>query len=97
MLTGVLRDKDYTAIAEDLSQVACRAFTLTPNSPRALSSAEYAETLRSVGMAAEAFDCLEAALDAALNAAKADGVPLMCLGSLYVYADLMTLMEKRLH
>lgn len=95
LLTGVLRDKDYTAIAQDLSQVACRAFTLTPNSPRALSSAEYAETLRAAGMEAQAFDSLLEAVEAAWVAAKADGVPLVCLGSLYVYADLMQLLEDR--
>lgn len=95
LLTGVLRDKDYTAIAKDLAQVASRAFTLTPNSPRALSSSEYAETLRSAGMDAESFASLEEALSAALEAAGTDGVPLLCLGSLYVYADLMTLMDEK--
>lgn len=95
LLTGVLRDKDYTAIAADLSQVACRAFTLTPNSPRALSSEEYAETLRTAGIDAEAFVSLTDALRAAWGAAKADGVPLICLGSLYVYADLMEILENQ--
>ena len=95
LLTGVLRDKDYTTIAADLSQVACRAFTLTPNSPRALSSSEYAETLRTAGIDAEAFDSLSDAIEAAWAAARADGVPLVCLGSLYVYADLMEILEER--
>ena len=95
LLTGVLRDKDYTAIAADLSQVACRAFVLTPNSPRALSSMEYARTLRAAGIGAEAFDSLLDAIGAAWEAAKSDGVPLVCLGSLYVYADLIELLEER--
>ncbi len=94
LLTGVLRDKDYTAIAKDLVQVASRAFTLTPNSPRALSSAEYAETLRGAGMNADGFDRLEDAFLAARSAARRDGTPLICLGSLYVYADLMAVMEE---
>ncbi|MBQ9782889.1 MAG: bifunctional folylpolyglutamate synthase/dihydrofolate synthase [Clostridia bacterium] len=94
LLTGVLRDKDYTAIAADLSQVASRAFTLTPDSPRALSAADYAETLRQAGMEAESYGSLSDALAAARNAAKRDGVPLCCLGSLYVYASLMETMGR---
>ncbi len=94
LLTGVLRDKDYTAIAEDLSRVASKAFVLTPDSPRALSAAEYAETLRGAGIDATAFDTLPEALHTALNAAKTDGIPLICLGSLYVYSSLMDEMEK---
>ena len=94
LLTGVLRDKDYTAIAADLSRVASRAFTLTPDSPRALPAADYADTLRGAGIAAEHFESLSKALSAAREAAKRDGVPLCCLGSLYVYASLMDEMER---
>ena len=95
VLTGVLRDKDYTAIAADLSRVASRAFVMTPDNPRALSAADYAETLRAAGVDAEAYDTLDAALESALAAAKRDGAPLFCLGSLYVYADLMPKIEKK--
>ncbi|MBQ9085604.1 MAG: bifunctional folylpolyglutamate synthase/dihydrofolate synthase [Clostridia bacterium] len=89
LLTGVLRDKDYTAIARDLSAVASHAFTITPNSPRALSAEEYAETLRTAGVAAEACPTLSDALRRARRAAREAGAPLLCLGSLYVYADLI--------
>ena len=94
LLTGVLRDKDYTSIAKDLSRIASKAFTLTPDSPRALSSKEYAATLNTAGIYATPFDTLSDALCAAVNAAKADNVPLVCLGSLYVYASLMDEMGK---
>ena len=95
LLTGVLRDKDYTAIAKDLSTVASRAFTLTPDSPRALSAEEYAKTLSEAGISAQSYDSLTDALDAAREAARRDGVPLICLGSLYVYAGLIVEVEKR--
>ena len=94
LLTGVLRDKDYTAIAKDLSSVAQKAFTLTPDSPRALSAKEYAETLKGAGIEAIAFDTLQDALNTAKDAARTDNVPLICLGSLYVYSSLMDEMEK---
>jgi dihydrofolate synthase/folylpolyglutamate synthase len=94
LLTGVLRDKDYTAIAADLATVACRAFTITPASPRALSATEYAETLRHAGMDATAYESLREGLSAAREAAARDGAPLICLGSLYLYADLVAELER---
>lgn len=94
LLTGVLRDKDYTAIAKDLSNVASKAFTLTPDSPRALNSVEYAKTLCDAGIDAIPSESLSEALKKALSAALTDGKPLMCLGSLYVYSSLMDIMER---
>jgi len=88
IMTGVLRDKDYTAIAADLATVASRAFTLTPDNPRALSATEYAQVLRGAGIEAQACDSIREAFDSAREAAAHDGVPLICLGSLYVYASL---------
>ena len=64
------------------------------HSPRALDSSEYATVLSDAGVRAQAFDRLKDALDSARQAAKEDNVPLVCLGSLYVYADLMNEMEK---
>lgn len=91
LLTGVLKDKNYTEIAKMLSTVADRAFTLTPDSPRALSAGEYAQVLGSVGIDASAFRSIEEALGAAKSAAVESGKPLICLGSLYVYASLCPL------
>ncbi len=89
VLTSVLRDKDYRAIAGDIATVASRAFVMTPDNPRALPSEEYAEVLRSEGVQAESFDCLGSAVATAREAAKRDKKPLLCLGSLYVYATLI--------
>lgn len=96
LLTGVLRDKDYTAIAADLASVASRAYTVTPNSPRALPAEEYAATLCRAGVTATPYADLKEALSAARDAAKRDGVPLICLGSLYMYADLRKTLEDLL-
>ena len=91
LLTGVLRDKDYSEISGMLATVAERAFTLTPDSPRALSSKEYAEVLSRAGILAEPYDTVEQAFLAAKSYAKKQGIPLVCLGSLYVYASLYPL------
>ena len=91
LLTGVLRDKDYTAIAKDLSSVASRAFTLTPDSPRALDSKDYAKILNELGVCAHPYENIEEAFLNAKEEAKKQGVPLVCLGSLYVYSSLVHL------
>lgn len=89
VLTGVLRDKDYKFIASELSKIAKRAFTLTPQSPRALSAESYAEVLESAGVPAKPNASIEEAFITAKNAAKDAKTPLICLGSLYTYADLI--------
>lgn len=89
VLSGVLRDKDYKFIAGELSKIAARAFTLTPGSPRALSAEDYAKEIQDAGVPATPYQSIEAALTAAKAAAREDGVPLVCLGSLYTYCDII--------
>ncbi len=96
LLTGVLRDKDYTSIAKKLATVASRAFTITPENPRALSASEYAAVLNGAGMIAEASDAMTKAFEKAYSAAKTDGVPLVCLGSLYVYSTLEPIIRRKI-
>ena len=84
----MLRDKDYTAIAKDLATVASKAFTLTPDNPRALTAEEYAQVLENAGISATPSESIKEAFERAKIAAKNDGVPLICLGSLYVYSSL---------
>ena len=93
LLTAVLKDKDYTGIAAMLRQITDRAFVMTPDSSRALPADEYAAVLQAAGMDATPFDSIEAAFKTATAAAKADKKPLVCLGSLYVYASLWPLLE----
>ena len=94
ILTGVLKDKDYEYIASRLSLVASRAFVLTPNSPRALDSKEYAAVLQRNGVCAHGYPTLKEAYHNARERASEDGIALVCLGSLYTYEELMDLIEK---
>ncbi len=87
ILSGVLKDKDYNFIARELAEVTERAFTITPDNPRALSAADYAEILNELGVKAEAYSNIPDAVAAAYKAAREDCVPLICLGSLYTYGD----------
>ena len=94
LLSGVLSDKDYRYIAAKVAEVASRAFTMTPDNPRALSAEEYAEVLKEKGVLATPYPDIRAAFTAAKSAAKQDGVPLVCLGSLYTYVDISKLNEE---
>lgn len=97
ILSGVMKDKDYDRIATDLSEVALHAYTVTPNNPRALNAEEYAEVLSHHGIPSTPFLSLSTALKKALNDAEKDGVPLFCMGSLYMYSELMNAFENINH
>ena len=88
VLTGVLQDKDYRAIAADLSTVAAEAFVLTPDNSRALPGEEYAALLTALGVPSTAYPTVADAYAAARHTAAKTGLPLVCLGSLYTYASL---------
>ena len=89
LVTGVLRDKDYTYISQRLSTVAKAAYTFTPDSPRALSADEYASVLVDAGISAVSSDSVKNALDSAREYAKVNSCPIICVGSLYAYAQII--------
>ena len=88
VLSGVLSDKDYRFIAKKLSEVSDRAFTITPDNPRALSAEEYAKILGENGVFATPMPSICEALSSAVAEAKKSGKPLVCLGSLYTYGKI---------
>lgn len=87
LLSGVLADKDHRDMVGMLCEVAERAFCVTPDSPRALSGADYAAEFSERGIAAMSYGSMDAALEAAYSYCLEEGVPLVALGSLYMYAD----------
>ena len=94
ILTGVLADKDYGYIARRISLVACAAFTITPDNPRALTADKYAELLSGLGVPATPCTSMDEALATGMNYALEHGVALCCLGSLYTYVDVMHALEN---
>lgn len=83
LLFGALADKNWQDMARLLIPVADEFVCATPDSPRALDAAVLAEFLHSEGCRAEAFNTTEAAVDAALERARPDGMA-CCVGSLYM-------------
>ena len=93
-VSGVLSDKDYEFIAGELAGVAKRVFTITPDSPRALSAEKYAECIRKNGAKATPTASVAEALDRAQEYAGANGLAVVCLGSLYTYGEVVKHLKK---
>lgn len=89
ILSGVMADKDYDAMIETLKPIARRIFTVTPNNPRALSAVEYAAQFIGHKVVADAYESIEAGVLAAVADCRSSGAPLICLGSLYLYGDVV--------
>lgn len=89
ILTGVMKDKDYNYIAGKFSEIASRAFTITPANPRALPAEEYANVLEGVGIKAQSYSSVADALADAKKYALENNTALVCLGSLYMYCEVI--------
>jgi len=84
---GVLRDKNYEEMIEQLAPYAAKAFTITPDNPRALTAGETAAIFVECGVDAEPFSVLASGVKEALRFAANEKRPLVILGSLYMYGD----------
>lgn len=96
VLCGILRDKDYDHMVAALSEIAESVVTLTVDSPRALPAEELAEVLSSRGIRATAFSSDKQAVEAAFSNAKEKGIPLLMIGSLYMYSQIIDYVKRRL-
>jgi dihydrofolate synthase/folylpolyglutamate synthase len=91
ILTGVMEDKNYDEMIEELKSVAHTVFTVRPENPRALDAERFAENFRRHKIPATAFESMEAGVAAALEASRKENRPLICLGSLYLYNSIIDL------
>ena len=94
VLTGVLRDKQYHKMADIISTVAEKVFTITPQNLRALNSVNWAKLFQAKNINAEAFDCIEDGLKVAIEEARKDNKVLLCVGTFYTYASIVQLLSN---
>ena len=87
ILSGVMADKDKDEMIETMKTVAAHAFAVTPNNPRSLAAKDYAAQLASHGIPATAYASVIEGVSAAIESSKREGIPLICLGSLYLYEE----------
>ena len=89
-LIGVLADKDYEEILRLIRPYGASYICLTPDNPRALPAAELAKLIRQHGQEAEAADCAEDGILAALKT----GRPVTAFGSLYLAGAIRSAFPK---
>lgn len=94
LITGVMADKAYDAMADKLVRFAGKVFTVTPDNPRALSAEALASLYRAKGVDAESFASVADAVKAALTEALRQGCAVAALGSLYMYGEVKEALEK---
>ena len=82
ILFGVLADKDYMGLAEQLNRAADEFVTITPPSPRALNAGELAAKLKGFNKPVAAFENIPDGIKAAIKAAGENGA-VCSVGSLY--------------
>ncbi len=87
LLSGVMADKDRAEMIDTMKPIVAHAFAVTPNNPRALAAKEYAAQLASHGIPATSYASVAEGVRAAVESSKQEGIPLLCLGSLYLYEE----------
>ena len=94
IVTGVMADKDHGYMAERIASVAEKVFCLTPDNPRALAAKNYADEFISLGVNAVACDSVKTAVDAAKREAVEAQLPVVALGSLYMYGEVVAALKS---
>ena len=93
ILSGVMEDKEYDEMIEILKPVTAHAYTVHPDNARALSAKDYAAHFNNHKIPATPFDSVKEALSQAASDSKEKGIPLLCLGSLYLYNAVVDALE----
>ncbi|MBP5361988.1 MAG: bifunctional folylpolyglutamate synthase/dihydrofolate synthase [Ruminococcus sp.] len=94
LLIGVMADKEYALYPSILGQYVSKTFTVTPANPRALESSVLADTFSREGIAARSYTSLGSGVKAAYSYAKENNIPLLALGSLYMYKEFCDELNK---
>lgn len=87
LFIGVMADKEYELYPEMLGKSIHAAFTVTPDNPRSLDCRDLAEVFRRREITAFPYDDMGAAVKDAAEYAEKHGLPLIALGSLYMYSE----------
>ncbi len=88
LVSTVMQDKEYRSMIKDISEVCEYAYLFKINY-RALDGNAHAKEYRECGVDATATESVREALELGIKKAREKGLPLVCAGSLYMYADLV--------
>ncbi len=94
LLIGVMADKEYGLYADMLGQYIDCVFAVKPDNPRALGADILADTFTKKGIRSQGFANLPDGVRTAYNYAKNKNIPLIALGSLYMYREFTSELSK---
>ncbi len=84
---GVMADKDYPDMLDEILPLAKEVLCVTPDNPRALSAEDLAKIIQDKGVFSIVNDSIGEAVDKAFERAQQDDV-IVALGSLYMIGDI---------
>ncbi|MBR5712521.1 MAG: hypothetical protein IKX54_02900 [Lachnospiraceae bacterium] len=93
VVTGVMADKDYSAMYEMLQQFAIGFVCMTAPNHRALPAADLAEVLRPFEKPVETVNSTVEAVER-IKELRSQGYPVLVTGSLYIMADIVAAWNK---
>lgn len=96
LLIGVMSDKEYRLYPEILGKFTERAFTVIPENPRALDCETLKNAFVEKGIPAESYPDISQGIRAAFDFASKNGLPLIALGSLYMYREFSQIYRENL-
>ncbi len=94
ILSGVMKDKDYNLMASLIAPIARKVYCVTPGNPRALDAEGYAETFKALGISAQGHATMAEAVVSAYADSEENEVPLLAMGSLYMYGEFVDELKK---
>jgi dihydrofolate synthase/folylpolyglutamate synthase len=94
VVTGVMADKDYPYMVSRISEIADRVFCIKPENPRALDAKALADEFLSKSTPAEGFASIDDAVSNAIECARAENKAILCVGSLYMYSQIINAIEQ---
>lgn len=97
LLIGVMADKEYWLYPEILGEYTDKAFTVIPDNPRSLDSDILARSFAEKNIEAQACGTVSNGLKSAVDYAKKHELPLVALGSLYMYREFINSLRTEYH
>lgn len=93
IVCGMLKDKNYEEMIEELAIISSDFITVTPNNPRALPGEELKKVIEKMGKSVIVAHSTQAAVEIGIRETKNDEVLLFC-GSLYMIGEARTIIKN---
>lgn len=94
LLIGVMADKDYELYPKMLGKYIDHVYTVKPDNPRALDSTTLLLSFMKYGIYGSTCDNSDTVMKTAVDYAMKNNIPLIALGSLYMYKDFVKILNQ---